>query len=131
MRIRMLVAACGLFLGQAHAGTPFEWPKGKLAAIVLTYDDAMVSQLDNAVPQLASAGFKGTFFLAGGMAPDYMRRWRDVQRAGHELGNHSVFHPCPKAILPDRPHYYTEDYDVPRMLIEIAVMNSVLYGIDG
>jgi peptidoglycan/xylan/chitin deacetylase (PgdA/CDA1 family) len=79
------------------------WPDGKTAAIVLTYDDAMSSQLDNAVPQLAAAGLKGTFFLSGGMAPEYMRRWREVQRAGHELGNHSLYHPCPKSILPDRP----------------------------
>ena len=108
-----------------------QWPEGKRAAIVLTYDDAMRSQLDVAVPQLAAAGFKATFFLSGGMAPDYMRRWRAVQRAGHELGNHSLFHPCPKSILPDRPLYSTESYDVDRMLLEIAIMNSVLFGIDG
>jgi len=107
------------------------WPAGKTSAIVLTYDDAMSSQLDNAVPQLAAAGLKGTFFLSGGMAPEYMRRWREVQRAGHELGNHSLFHPCPKAMLPNRPLYATESYDVDRMLLEIAVMNSILYGIDG
>jgi peptidoglycan/xylan/chitin deacetylase (PgdA/CDA1 family) len=83
------------------------------------------------VPQLATAGLKGTFFLSGGMAPDYMRRWREVQRAGHELGNHSLFHPCPKSMLPDRPLYSTETYDVDRMLLEIAIMNSILYGIDG
>ena len=60
-----------------------------------------------------------------------MRRWRTVQRAGHELGNHSVFHPCPRSLLPDRPQYFTENYDVKRMLGEIAVMNNVLFGIDG
>lgn len=45
---------------QAHA--QFKWPEGKLAAVVLTYDDALSSQLDVAIPQLDSAGFKGTFF---------------------------------------------------------------------
>ena len=105
--LRIGLAALGLGAlaaqAQAQADTRFAWPEGKSAAIVLTYDDAMSSQLDVAVPQLAAAGFKGTFFLSGGMAPDYMRRWRAAQRAGHELGNHSLFHPCPKSILPDRP----------------------------
>lgn len=128
--MRLVIAMLSV-LAALPAGAQSFWPEGKTAAIVLTYDDAMSSQLDIAVPQLATAGLKGTFFLSGGMAPDYMRRWREVQRAGHELGNHSLFHPCPKSILPDRPLYSTETYDVDRMLLEIAIMNSILYGIDG
>jgi peptidoglycan/xylan/chitin deacetylase (PgdA/CDA1 family) len=129
--MRKLACVIWLVATSFPASAQSIWPDGKTAAIVLTYDDAMSSQLDNAVPQLAAAGLKGTFFLSGGMAPEYMRRWREVQRAGHELGNHSLFHPCPKSILPDRPLYSTDTYDVDRMLLEIAIMNSVLYGIDG
>lgn len=113
---------------QAHA--QMAWPQGKTAVVVLTYDDALHSQLDIAIPQLKEAGFKGTFFLDGDITPADMRRWRAAQRAGHELGNHSVFHPCPRSLLPDRPQYFTENYDVGRMLGEIAVMNNVLFGID-
>ena len=107
------------------------WPEGKIAAVALTYDDALGSQLQYAVPQLGAAGFKGTFFLDGDISPADMRRWRDVQRAGHELGNHSLFHACPRDLLPKRTQYYTENYDVSRLLDEIAVMNDVLFGIDG
>ncbi|HKE96210.1 MAG TPA: polysaccharide deacetylase family protein [Povalibacter sp.] len=107
------------------------WPTGKTAAVALTYDDALHSQLDVAVPQLAAANLKGTFFLDGDITPADMRSWREVQRAGHELGNHSLFHPCPRTILPDRTQYLTENYDVARMLGEIAGMNNVLFGIDG
>ena len=114
-----------------HAQAQFAWPQGKTAAIVLTYDDALPSQLDVAVPQLNAARLKGTFFLDGDITPAEMLRWRAVQRAGHELGNHSYFHPCPRALMPERPQYYTENYDVPRMLGEITVMNNVLNGIDG
>ena len=113
----------------AHA--QFKWPEGKQAALALTYDDALHSQLDVAIPQLDAAGFKGTFFLDGDITPADMLRWRKVQRAGHELGNHSLFHPCPRAMLPDRKNYFTENYDVDRMLGEISAMNSVLFGIDG
>ena len=76
----------------AAAQTP--WPDGKSAAIVLTYDDALASQLDVAVPQLDAARLKGTFFLSGRLTATAMNRWRRAQRRGHELGNHSVNHPC-------------------------------------
>ena len=40
-----------------QARAQITWPEGKSAAIVLTYDDAMTSHLDVAVPQLSAAGF--------------------------------------------------------------------------
>jgi peptidoglycan-N-acetylglucosamine deacetylase len=108
---------------------PIHWPAGKRAAIVLTYDDGMTSQLDNAVPQLNAAGLKGTFFL-NMKAPRDLLRWRTVSQNGHELGNHTVSHPCPLAILPGRPNA-TDTYSEQRMLGEIAVMNSALNAING
>jgi peptidoglycan/xylan/chitin deacetylase (PgdA/CDA1 family) len=129
--MRRLLAAMLLAALASHAHAQAVWPKGKIAAIVLTYDDALHSQLDIAIPQLDAAGFKGTFFLDGDITPADMLRWRKVQRAGHELGNHSLFHPCPRAMLPDRKQYLTDNYDVDRMLGEIAAMNNVLFGIDG
>jgi peptidoglycan/xylan/chitin deacetylase (PgdA/CDA1 family) len=125
----MLLAMAAILCSQVHA--QISWPKGKTAAIVLTYDDALHSQLDVAVPQLAKARLRGTFFLDGDITPDDMVRWRAVARAGHELGNHSTNHPCPRSMLPDRTQYLTDDYDVSRMLGELAVMNNVLFGIDG
>jgi peptidoglycan-N-acetylglucosamine deacetylase len=121
----LLAATC------APADAQFSWPHGRTAALALTYDDAMHSQLDVAIPQLDAAGFRATFFLDGDITPDDMLRWRKARRSGHELGNHSMFHPCPRAMLPDRRNYFTEDYDVDRMLGEIAAMNNVLFGIDG
>ena len=114
------------------SGGDFAWPaKGKKAAIVLTYDDALRSQLEFVVPQLEAAKLHGTFFLDSDLSPDDMLRWRKVAALGHELGNHSLFHPCPRAMLPDRRNYLTDNYDVKRMVEEIAVMNNLLFGIDG
>ena len=113
------------------AQAQFTWPPEKTSAIVLTYDDALPSQLDIAVLQLNAMHLKATFFLDGDITEAEKRRWRQVQRAGHELGNHSYFHPCPKALLPERTQYHTENYDVPRMLAEIKSMNDVLTSIDG
>jgi len=131
MSIRILLAACLLATLASHAHAQMAWPKGTVAAVVLTYDDALHSQLDVAIPQLDAARFKGTFFLDGDITPADMLRWRKAQLSGHELGNHSLFHPCPRAMLPDRKNYLTDNYDSDRMLGEIAAMNNVLFGIDG
>lgn len=132
---RVLFAALVLALvaaGPASAQGGFSWPKGKRAAIVLTYDDAMPSQLAVAIPQLDAAGLKGTFFLdADSLTPAEILRWRRAAKDGHELGNHSVNHPCPRAMLPRAEHYVTETYDTRLMVAEIGVMNAVLFGIDG
>src|SRR4051812_19485854 len=130
--VSTLSLALLLASGMAGAQSPMTWPAGKTAAIVLTYDDALHSQLQFVLPQLAETGFKGTFFLEGAnVTPADMRLWREVQRGGHELGNHSLFHPCPRSMLPDRTHYYAEDYDAKRLLDELALMNDILFGIDG
>lgn len=130
IRNALILILSVLFANQSHA--EIAWPaKGKKSAIVLTYDDALRSQLDIAIPQLDAAAIKGTFFLDGDITPADMLRWRKAQSTGHELGNHSVFHPCPRAILPYRTQYFTENYDTERMLSEIEAMNLVLFGIDG
>jgi peptidoglycan/xylan/chitin deacetylase (PgdA/CDA1 family) len=66
----------------------------KKVIIVLTYDDGLASQLDIAIPQLDSLGFKATFFLTGYVGPKTIPRWRQVALKGHELANHSLYHPC-------------------------------------
>jgi hypothetical protein len=78
------------------ANAQFKWPDGAKAAICLTYDDALDGHLDYAIPQLDSAGFKGTFYCTGNSPSLYSRmgEWRMAAKNGHELGNHTLFHPC-------------------------------------
>jgi peptidoglycan/xylan/chitin deacetylase (PgdA/CDA1 family) len=106
------------------------WPGNKKAAIVLTYDDALRSQLDVAIPQLDKANLKGTFFLNGKMTEKEVARWRAASKEGHELGNHSIFHPCSSSILKTDAHYALESYTIETLLREISVMNNFLYAID-
>ena len=54
---RFLLLLCSLVALTAVAQEKITWPEGKKAVIVLTYDDALLSQLDNAVPQLQAAVF--------------------------------------------------------------------------
>lgn len=127
--IAMVVAA--LCLAAPAWAQPAAWPDGRQAAIVLTYDDALTSQLDNAIPQLDAAGLKGTFFLMGRSGGLDVDRWRAVAANGHELGNHSVNHPCARGSFEMPVPYHSENYTVETMLNEVGVMNRFLQAIDG
>lgn len=112
------------------------WPGGARAALALTYDDALISQLDYAVPQLDAHGFKGTFYLSLAINDFEAQKaaWASVAANGHELGNHTLYHPC-RASLPGRdwvaPNRDLDTYSKPQLLDEIAAANAVLQGIDG
>jgi peptidoglycan/xylan/chitin deacetylase (PgdA/CDA1 family) len=67
------------------------WPHGYVS---LTYDDGLSSQLDVAVPQLEQAGLRGTFYLTWDNMKERAADWAALVRRGHELGNHTVTHPC-------------------------------------
>ncbi|WP_177192118.1 polysaccharide deacetylase family protein [Chitinophaga arvensicola] len=108
-----------------------KWPGGKKAAIVLTYDDGLVSQLNTAIPQLRQSTLTGTFFLTGNVTEDQMLSWRAAAADGFELANHTLYHPCSKKMYENAPQYYTENYDVNAMLKEAGMMNKILFGIDG
>jgi peptidoglycan/xylan/chitin deacetylase (PgdA/CDA1 family) len=76
--------------------TPFPvWPNGARAAVSLTYDDGLESQLDNAVGPLDAAGLKATFFITRDNAQARAKDWATLAKTGgHEFGNHTVSHPC-------------------------------------
>ncbi len=72
------------------------WPAGARAAMSLTFDDGLASQLAIAVPLLERHGLRGTFYL-NPHGDDWRARWAawaPVAAAGHELGNHTLTHPC-------------------------------------
>ncbi len=112
--------------------TKIEWPNGARAAICLTYDDAIDTHLDVAIPDLNRHGFKGTFYLQGdNISVNRLEEWRLAAMKGHELGNHTAFHPCSEELDFITPEYAAENYTVDRILRELEVMNTLLYAIDG
>ena len=67
----------GMIILMASQAQARQWPGGRQAAVVLTYDDALPSDLDIAIPALDAAGLKGTFFLIGSaLVPAQIERWR-------------------------------------------------------
>lgn len=110
------------------------WPAGKKAAVILTYDDGLKSHLRIVMPQLESHNFRGTFFLYGQVVKEEdIPEWRAASQRGHELGNHSLFHPCLSQTTQQstEPCRSLECYSVKDMLTEISIMNNFLYAIDG
>jgi peptidoglycan-N-acetylglucosamine deacetylase len=117
------------------AQNPSSW-KNRSCAVVLTYDDAIDIDLDNVIPALDSLQFKGTFYLIGA-SPVVSRRmaeWRAAAQEGHELGNHSLFHPCDGS-QPGRgwitPDIDLSKYSLSRAVNEIRLNNTLLHAIDG
>lgn len=124
------VLAFAAVLVGAGAATANDWPGGARAAVVLTYDDAMASQLETAIPALDARGLKATFFLSNVRQGD-LPRWRAAAGEGHELGNHTLFHACAAATFEADPRYVTEAYTVASLLREIEQANVMLAAIDG
>jgi peptidoglycan-N-acetylglucosamine deacetylase len=105
------------------------WPGQRRAAVSLTYDDGLDGQLKYAVPALDAHGFKATFFLSSFQGVDHIwslpnltdplsprhQAWAAVKASGHELGAHTVFHPCAN----NNAGYRPEDYDLSRMAAEL------------
>jgi peptidoglycan/xylan/chitin deacetylase (PgdA/CDA1 family) len=58
-------------------------------------------------------------------------RWRAVAAAGHELGNHSVNHPCMRGSFEMPEQYMNENLSVDVMLADVQVMERMLTAIDG
>jgi hypothetical protein len=112
----------------------FRWPSGQKCAVSLTYDDGLPIHTEYVGPSLAAAGLYATFFALINSDPlHHPEKWRDLAAAGHELGNHTLFHPCRRG--DDRkwvpPYYSLSDYTPQRLRTELRIANLVLNLIDG
>lgn len=109
---------------------------GKKCAVVLTYDDALNIHLDKVIPALNSFSFQGTFYLiaSSSVVTDRKGEWRTASKKGHELGNHTLYHPCDGS-LPGRSFVSKDNdlsrYTVARAVKEIKTANQILKDIDG
>ena len=133
-KLLLFFISAGVFTN-VFAQPTLPW-NGKKCAVVLTYDDAIVQHLQNAVPVLDSLGLKASFYIAAASpgCSQHIDEWRNVAANGHELGNHTLYHPC-IGNLPDRqwvkPDYDMSRYTVARMVDEIKMTNIFLEALDG
>ena len=118
-----------------HAQEKSVW-NGKKCAVSLTYDDGLNVDLDNAIPVLDSMKFKGTFYVSG-FSPGFKDRltgWKKASAKGHEISNHTIYHPCTGKIAGREwvnPDYDLSNYSVKKICDEILMTNVLLRTLDG
>ena len=123
---------CVCTFGRTQTATSWN---GKKCAVVLTYDDGLNVHLTNVIPALDSTGLKGTFYISNyfnGISAQ-IPGWRKAAAEGHELANHTIYHPC-EGGRPGREfvkEYDLTKYTVKRITDEIKTMNAMLTAIDG
>ena len=85
---------------------------------------------------LQKYGLKGSFYIVPAREPvrARMEEWREVARMGHELGNHSITHPC-SAHGPGR-EWVPAHQDLDRMSLaqikeQVEVADVFLQALDG
>jgi len=96
----------------------FVWPDGTRAALSLSFDDGRDSQIDCCVPILDSCGVKGTIYICPGSIEARADQWRQAASGGHEIGNHTLTHPCSANHVFARDNAL-EDFTLERMTDEI------------
>lgn len=132
-KIYLIVVSLCLFTN-LFAQDHFLW-NGKKCAVVLTYDDAIDEHLDNAIPVLDSLGLKATFYITAFSKSMQTRLgdWKKLSAQGHELGNHTLYHPCNGGIGREwvPKEYDMTTYTVRRMVEETRMTNLFLQALDG
>nr|WP_246202943.1 polysaccharide deacetylase family protein [Fulvivirga lutimaris] len=109
---------------------------GKQAAVVLTYDDALEVHLDNAIPALEAKGFIGSFYLTANAdgSKNRISDWKRASQNGHELGNHTLYHPCDNKdgsrdwVTPEND---LSNYNTAQLVREVDMTNTFLQALDG
>lgn len=108
----------------------FSWPKGKRTAVSLTFDDARVSQVEAGTVLLDQYDVKGTFFVVPSSVEQRLEDWKKAAAHGHEIGNHSLNHPC-TGNFPWARTKALEGYTLEKMRNELVEANKRIYELLG
>ena len=103
----------------------FPWPNGAEMALSLTFDDGRPTQVTHAIPLLDAFDVKATFYSQPENLRNELAGWRRAVAVGHEIGNHTVGHPCTGNFAWVRyDGVVLESYDLERMRAEIVQAND-------
>lgn len=117
----MIVLAEASFGQKPHDA--FAWPEGKRVAVSLTFDDARMSQVEGGTALLDQYGVKATFYVVPGQVKERLEGWKKATASGHEIGNHSLNHPC-SGNFPWARQKALENYTVDQMRRELNEANK-------
>lgn len=103
----------------------FQWPDGKKAAVSISMDDARPSQVDAGLPVLDRYGVKATFYLSPPNIHLRQDAWRNAAASGHEMGNHTLTHPCSGNFTWSRANAL-EEKSLDDIALELSRANDIL-----
>jgi peptidoglycan/xylan/chitin deacetylase (PgdA/CDA1 family) len=125
-----LVCAQGYDSVNNSAGKDFHWPAGKQMALSLSFDDARFSQVEKGIPLLDQYGISGTFYVSPGAMLERVEEWKDAVDAGHDIGNHTLVHPC-SGNFPWARDKALENYTLEEMANELDSASSLIHSVLG
>lgn len=109
----------------AREKSHFQWPEGKKMGLSLTFDDARLSQPDKGIPLLDKYGVKATFYISPNDMVKRLDAWKKAVGNGHDIGNHSLVHPCTGNFDWSRDKAL-EDYTLNSMKIELDSASNLI-----
>ena len=112
------------------ADTDFAWPEGKRAAVSLSFDDARASQVDTGMALLNRYEVKATFYVVPSAVEQRLDGWRQAVASEHEIGNHSLVHPCSGNFSWSQSKAL-EDYTLEKMREELIKANDRVHELLG
>jgi len=127
----LLFAVAGLAGAQYQSDTlkteqqQFPWPMDKRCAVSLTFDDARLTQIDKGIPLLNKYGVKATFYISPNKALERLDGWKKAIDEGHEIGNHSMTHPCTGS-YPFSRNNALENYTLDKIAADISQADTFI-----
>ena len=115
-------ACAGSLVVAQQAAPAFTWPNGKRVAVSLSFDDARASQVEGGTALLDRYGVKATFYVVPSAVEKKLEGWKKAAASGHEIGNHSLNHPCSGNFVWSRGKAL-EDYTIDQMRRELTDAN--------
>lgn len=108
----------------------FSWPDGYTMALSLTFDDARPSQANGGTDILNEFEAKATFYVVPSSVEPHLEGWKRIVEAGHEIGNHSIHHPCTGNFTWSRDTPL-EEYTIESMEAELKEANQQIESLLG
>lgn len=121
----LIMQAGTITFAQTNSAPTFSWPTGKQVAVSLSFDDARPSQVDKGTAVLDEYKVKATFYLVPSTVEQRLPGWKKAVASGHEMGNHSLNHPC-TGNFPWARQKALEDYTIEKMDAELTEANKRL-----
>lgn len=118
----LALAASSALLVARQATPTFSWPNSKRVAVSLSFDDARPSQVEGGTALLDRYGVKATFYVVPSAVERKLDGWKRAVAGGHEIGNHSLNHPCSGNFAWSRSKAL-EDYTADQMRRELTDAN--------